>query len=121
LVIRVQPDEAISLRFEVKTPGAFHELQPGLEINPVNMEFSYAEAFGEDIPPAYETLLLDCMLGDQTLFTRSDEVDMQWHVIDPLLKFWEQRHDRAIPTYPAGSWGPKEADELLARTGHVWR
>jgi len=121
LVVRVQPDEAISLRFEVKTPGAFHELEPGLEISPVNMDFSYAEAFGEDIPPAYETLLLDCMLGDQTLFTRSDEVDMQWNVIDPLLKFWDQRHDRAIATYPSGTWGPKEADELLARDGHVWR
>jgi glucose-6-phosphate 1-dehydrogenase len=121
IIVRVQPDEAISLRFQVKTPGAFHELEPGLEISPVNMDFSYAEAFGEDIPPAYETLLLDCMLGDQTLFTRSDEVDMQWKVIDPLLRFWDQRHDRVLPTYPAGTWGPREADELLAREGHVWR
>lgn len=121
LVIRIQPDDGISLRFEVKTPGVAYEIQPGVEISPVNMEFCYAEAFGEDIPPAYETLLLDCMIGDQTLFTRSDEVDMQWTVIDPLLSFWASRADRQIPTYEAGTWGPKEADVLLARDGHVWR
>ncbi|MGI8547052.1 MAG: glucose-6-phosphate dehydrogenase [Gemmatimonadaceae bacterium] len=121
LVIRIQPDDGISLRFEVKTPGVAYEIQPGVEISPVNMEFCYAEAFGEDIPPAYETLLLDCMIGDQTLFTRSDEVDMQWTVIDPLLNFWASRADRQIPTYEAGTWGPKEADVLLARDGYVWR
>ncbi|MGI9090856.1 MAG: glucose-6-phosphate dehydrogenase, partial [Gemmatimonadaceae bacterium] len=115
LVIRIQPDDGISLRFEVKTPGVAYEMQPGIEISPVDMEFCYSEAFGEDIPPAYETLLLDCMIGDQTLFTRSDEVDMQWKVIDPLLTFWANRADRQIPTYEAGTWGPKEADALLAR------
>ncbi|MGI8507843.1 MAG: glucose-6-phosphate dehydrogenase [Gemmatimonadaceae bacterium] len=121
LVIRIQPDDGISLRFEVKNPGVAYEIQPGIEITPVTMEFCYAEAFGEDIPPAYETLLLDCMIGDQTLFTRSDEVDMQWTVIDPLLSFWASRADRQIPTYDAGTWGPKEADALLARDGNVWR
>lgn len=121
LVIRIQPDDGISIRFEVKTPGVAYEIQPGIEISPVNMEFCYSEAFGEDIPPAYETLLLDCMLGDQTLFTRSDEVDLQWSVIDPLLNFWSSRADRQIPTYEAGMWGPKEADALLAKDGHVWR
>jgi len=121
LVVRIQPNDGIALRFEVKTPGAANELEPGLEISRVDMDFSYADAFGEDIPPAYETLLLDCMIGDQTLFTRSDEVDMQWSVIDPLLNYWEHRADRQIPTYDAGTWGPKEADELLARDGHVWR
>jgi glucose-6-phosphate 1-dehydrogenase len=121
LVIRIQPNDGIALRFEVKTPGAAYELEPGLEISRVDMDFSYAEAFGEDIPPAYETLLLDCLVGDQTLFTRSDEVDMQWSVIDPLLDYWQRRADRQIPTYEAGTWGPKEADELVARDGHVWR
>jgi glucose-6-phosphate 1-dehydrogenase len=121
LVIRIQPNDGIALRFEVKTPGAAYELDPGLEISRVDMDFSYAEAFGEDIPPAYETLLLDCLVGDQTLFTRSDEVDMQWSVIDPLLDYWKRRADRQIPTYEAGTWGPKEADELVARDGHVWR
>jgi len=121
LVVRIQPNDGIALRFEVKTPGAAYELEPGLEISRVDMDFSYAEAFGEDIPPAYETLLLDCLVGDQTLFTRSDEVDMQWSVIDPLLDYWQRRADRQIPTYEAGTWGPKEADELVARDGHVWR
>jgi glucose-6-phosphate 1-dehydrogenase len=121
LVVRIQPNDGIALRFEVKTPGAAYELEPGLEISRVDMDFSYAEAFGEDIPPAYETLLLDCLVGDQTLFTRSDEVDMQWSVIDPLLDYWQRRADRQIPTYEAGTWGPTEADELLARDGYVWR
>ncbi len=121
LVMRIQPNDGIALRFEVKTPGVAYELEPGLETSRVDMDFSYAEAFGEDVPPAYETLLLDCFLGDQTLFTRSDEVDMQWSVIDPLLEYWERRADRQIPTYEAGTWGPKEADELVARDGHVWR
>lgn len=121
LVVRIQPNDGIALRFEVKTPGIAYELEPGLETSVVDMDFSYAEAFGEDIPPAYETLLLDCLVGDQTLFTRSDEVDMQWSVIDPLLDYWQRRADRQIPTYEAGTWGPKEADELVARDGHVWR
>ncbi len=121
LVVRIQPNDGIALRFEVKTPGVAYELDPGLETSGVDMDFSYAEAFGEDVPPAYETLLLDCLVGDQTLFTRSDEVDMQWSVIDPLLDYWKRRADRQIPTYEAGTWGPKEADELVARDGHVWR
>ena len=121
LVVRIQPNDGIALRFEVKTPGVAYELEPGLETSRVDMDFSYAEAFGEDIPPAYETLLLDCLIGDQTLFTRSDEADMQWSVIDPLLEYWQRRADRQIPTYEAGTWGPKEADELVARDGHVWR
>ncbi|MEO7040731.1 MAG: glucose-6-phosphate dehydrogenase [Gemmatimonadaceae bacterium] len=121
LIVRIQPNDGIALRFEVKTPGVAYELEPGLETSRVDMDFSYAEAFGEDVPPAYETLLLDCLVGDQTLFTRSDEVDMQWSVIDPLLDYWKRRADRQIPTYEAGTWGPKEADELVARDGHVWR
>ena len=121
LVMRIQPNDGIALRFEVKTPGVAYELEPGLDTSRVDMDFSYAEAFGEDVPPAYETLLLDCLLGDQTLFTRSDEVDMQWSVIDPLLEYWQRRADRQIPTYDAGTWGPKEADELVAKDGHVWR
>ena len=121
LVVRIQPNDGIALRFEVKTPGVAYELEPGLETSRVDMDFSYAAAFGEDIPPAYETLLLDCLVGDQTLFTRSDEVDMQWSVIDPLLDYWQRRTERQIPTYEAGTWGPKEADELVARDGHVWR
>ena len=86
--------------------------EPGLETSRVDMDFSYAEAFGEDVPPADETLLLDCLVGDQTLFTRSDEVDMQWNVIDPLLDYWQRRADRQIPTYEAGTWGPRSRTSL---------
>ena len=121
LVMRVQPDEGISLRFQVKVPGTEHELTPGMEIAPVDMDFSYAGVFGEKSPPAYQTLLLDCMIGDPTLFTRSDEVEMAWRVIDPLLEYWEQRGKSELAFYPAGSVGPAEADQLLARERARWR
>ncbi len=121
LVMRVQPDEGISLRFHVKTPGAEKELTQSLEISPVDMEFSYAKAFGAESPPAYQTLLLDVMIGDQTLFTRSDEVEAAWRIIDPLLKHFERRPPRELPTYPAGSWGPAEANELLIGAHSRWR
>jgi glucose-6-phosphate 1-dehydrogenase len=121
LVMRVQPNEGISLKFLVKTPGATYALDPGIQMNPVMMDFSYHEAFGEETPPAYETLLLDCMIGDQTLFTRSDEVEMAWTVIDPLIQYWEKHTRSKIPLYQAGTWGPVEADALLARDGVKWR
>jgi glucose-6-phosphate 1-dehydrogenase len=121
LVMRVQPDEGISLRFQVKTPGATHELTPGLEITPVDMEFSYADAFGNHPYPAYETLLLDCMTGDPTLFTRSDEVEMAWSIIDPVLEYWNQHPTEKIPTYPAGTEGPVEAIKLLHGDHTRWR
>ena len=121
LTMRVQPDEGISLRFQVKTPGAMHELTPGLEITPVDMDFTYAEAFGNQAHPAYETLLLDCMIGDPTLFTRSDEVEMAWSIIDPVLDYWSKHPATSLPTYPAGTWGPKEADSLLDGDHTRWR
>jgi glucose-6-phosphate 1-dehydrogenase len=119
LVMRVQPDEGISLRFHVKTPGAANQLTPEFEITPVDMDFSYDEAFGDEAPPAYQTLLLDCMLGDATLFTRSDEVEVAWQTIDPLIHYYQDRR-LPVPQYAAGSWGPKEADELLAASGTRW-
>jgi glucose-6-phosphate 1-dehydrogenase len=121
LVMRVQPDEGISLRFQVKTPGAENELTPDFEISPVDMDFSYAQAFGGDTPPAYQTLLLDIMLGDATLFTRSDEVEAAWEVIDPLLAYLEKNPATDLPTYPAGSMGPAEANEMLKAEGSKWR
>lgn len=121
LVMRVQPDEGISLRFQVKTPGAETELTPDFEITPVMMDFSYEQAFGGDTPPAYQTLLLDCMLGDATLFTRSDEVEEAWKVIDPLMKYLEANPVTDLPSYPAGSWGPAEADDLPKADGSKWR
>jgi glucose-6-phosphate 1-dehydrogenase len=121
LILRMQPNEGIDLRFQVKTPGAQNELTSAMEISPVDMEFSYAEAFGAETPPAYQTLLLDIMIGDQTLFTRSDEVEAAWSIIDPLLKYFERRPLRDLPAYPAGSWGPAQADELLRGAHSRWR
>lgn len=121
LVMRVQPDEGISLRFNVKTPGIPNELTPEFEITPVNMEFSYDEVFGGETPPAYQTLLLDVLLGDATLFTRSDEVEAAWSVIDPILEYFDRLPARAIPAYAVGEWGPAEADQLLGSAGTRWR
>jgi glucose-6-phosphate 1-dehydrogenase len=121
LVMRVQPDEGISLRFNVKTPGTANQLTPEFEISPVNMDFSYDEAFGGETPPAYQTLLLDVMLGDATLFTRSDEVEAAWSVIDPLLDYIAKHPPSKIPQYKAGTWGPEEANQLLTPSGTRWR
>ena len=121
LVMRVQPNEGVSLNFEVKVPGAAVALTSNIEIAPVDMEFNYAEAFGEVTAPAYETLLLDVMIGEATLFTRSDEVEAAWRVVDPLIKYWESHKPKRMPTYAAGSWGPREADELIEEDGVEWR
>ena len=121
LVMRVQPNEGVSLNFEVKVPGAAVALTQHLEVAPVDMDFSYAEAFGETAAPAYETLLLDVMIGEMTLFTRSDEVEAAWKIIDPLLKYWEEHSAKPMPTYPAGSWGPAESDRLISLDGARWR
>jgi glucose-6-phosphate 1-dehydrogenase len=121
LVMRVQPNEGVSLNFEVKVPGAAVVLTSNIEIAPVDMRFDYAEAFGEVTAPAYETLLLDVMIGEATLFTRSDEVEAAWRVIDPLIRYWETNPPKRMPTYAAGSWGPREADELIEEDGVEWR
>jgi len=121
LVMRVQPNEGVSLNFEVKVPGAMVALTQNVEVAPVDMDFTYSEAFGETAAPAYETLLLDVMIGEMTLFTRSDEVEAAWRLIDPLLNYWQAKPANPMPTYAAGGWGPKEADELLARDGAKWR
>jgi glucose-6-phosphate 1-dehydrogenase len=121
LVMRVQPNEGVALNFEVKVPGAAVALTSAIEIAPVDMEFDYAQAFGEVTAPAYETLLLDVMIGEATLFTRSDEVEAAWRVIDPLIQYWESHKPKRMPTYAAGSWGPREADELIEEDGVEWR
>jgi glucose-6-phosphate 1-dehydrogenase len=115
LAIRVQPKEGISLRFEVKVPG------PEVHMASVDMDFSYAEAFGELDHEAYETLLLDCMLGEATLFTRADEVEAAWAVVDPIIDFWANKRPDHFPNYAAGTWGPTVADEFIAREGTKWR
>jgi len=114
LILRIQPEEGISLRFLSKRPGA------GMKLRPVSMDFNYGSSFGERSPTAYETLLLDAMIGDATLYTRQDMVEASWSVVEPILEVWrEQKFD--FPNYAAGSWGPKEADDMLARRGHAWR
>ena len=121
LALRIQPNEGASLSFQVKAPGAAYQLSHGIEVAPVAMEFSYKEAFGDANPPAYETLLLDVMLGDATLFTRSDEVEAAWRVVDPLIRHWETHPPETMPTYAPGSWGPAEADALIGPHGARWR
>jgi glucose-6-phosphate 1-dehydrogenase len=115
LVIHIQPDERISLRFGAKLPGSVMQL--GL----VNMEFDYEREFGRSHNTGYERLLHDCMLGDATLFQRADMVEAGWRIITPILDAWKAPTAERISTYPAGSWGPAEADELLARDGRAWR
>jgi glucose-6-phosphate 1-dehydrogenase len=114
LILRIQPEEGISLRFLSKRPGA------GMKLRPVSMDFNYGSSFGERSPTAYETLLLDAMIGDGTLYTRQDMVEASWAVVGPILSVWqEQKFD--FPNYAAGTWGPKASDEMLARQGHTWR
>jgi glucose-6-phosphate 1-dehydrogenase len=115
LAIRIQPDEGISLRFFSKVPG------PSMEVVPVTMEFRYGTSFGAEPPEAYERLILDCMLGDGTLFTRGDEVEASWAWIDRIEKAWAKSEPPSFPNYASGSWGPAAADELLARDGRKWR
>ncbi len=112
LVVRVQPDEGVTLRFGSKVPGSL------MEVRDVSMDFLYGESFTEGSPEAYERLILDVLLGDQSLFPRNAEVEHSWMVIDPLEEFWA---DRPPEEYRAGEWGPKAADEMLARDGRRWR
>jgi glucose-6-phosphate 1-dehydrogenase len=114
LLIHVQPDEGVSLAIGAKVPGA------GMTIRTVHMDFLYGGAFRTSLPEAYERLILDAMLGDATLFTRADEVDEQWALVDAIVAGWK-RDRPSFPNYPAGSWGPSTADDLLHRDGRSWR
>jgi glucose-6-phosphate 1-dehydrogenase len=115
LVVRIQPDEGISLRMQAKIPGT------SLRIEPVKMDFHYGTSFGKPSPEAYERLLLDAMSGDATLFARRDEVEEAWAFIDPIEEAWQAEKDANLFFYAAGSWGPDEADALLAQDGRTWR
>jgi len=114
LVMRIQPDEGITLRFGAKVPGG------SFQVRDVLMDFSYGASFLQDTPEAYERLILDAMVGDPTLFIRTDEVEQAWRVCDPILQAWQ---DPSYPvcSYEAGSWGPPEADHLMERDGRKWR
>ncbi|WP_445176499.1 glucose-6-phosphate dehydrogenase [Microcoleus sp.] len=116
LTMRVHPNEGISLRFEAKMPG------PDLRTRTVDMDFSYGSSFGVTSSDAYDRLLIDCMLGDQTLFTRSDEVEEAWRVVTPALMDWESSNEQElVPKYEAGTWEPTEAELLINRDGRKWR
>jgi glucose-6-phosphate 1-dehydrogenase len=115
LVMRIQPDEGISLTFEVKPPG------PDICVSPLSLDFKYKQAFGSAPPEAYETLLEDCIEGDSTLFTRHDWVELAWSLVDPIIKTWSKPTAKDFQNYPAGSWGPREADEFIQRDGRRWR
>ncbi|MDP3713946.1 MAG: glucose-6-phosphate dehydrogenase [Mycobacteriales bacterium] len=114
LVVRVQPDEGMTLRFGSKVPGTT------MEVRDVAMDFLYGEAFTEGSPEAYERLLLDVLLGDASLFPRNEEVEESWRIVDPIEQLWLSQDDGPQP-YRAGEWGPRAADEMLARDGRTWR
>jgi glucose-6-phosphate 1-dehydrogenase len=115
LIVNVQPDEGISVRFEAKLPDT------RMQLAPVMMNFRYRTAFGGDVPEAYETLLLDAMLGDPTLFARHDFVEASWGLVTPVHEAWRAEQVSSVAAYEAGSWGPAQADELIARDGRRWR
>ena len=114
VVIRVQPDEGVTLRFGAKVPGA------QMEVRDVTMDFGYGRAFTESSPEAYERLILDVLLGEPPLFPRHEEVELSWQILDPIEKFWESKGG-APQQYPSGGWGPAAADEMMRRDGREWR
>ncbi len=113
IVIRVQPDEGVTVRFGSKVPGT------SMEIRDMSMDFAYGESFTESSPEAYERLILDVLLGDSNLFPRTEEVELSWKILDPIEEYWDTHGKPA--QYPSGTWGPVEADEMLAREGRSWR
>ena len=115
LVLHIQPEEGISLRFAAKTPG------PVMRLGTVDMDFEYADYFGEQPSTGYERLLHDCMIGDATLFQRADMVEAGWSVVSPMLDVWKALPPRNFPNYAAGTWGPRDADELMEKDGRRWR
>ena len=115
LIVNVQPDEGMTVRFEAKLPGT------RMQLAPVMMNFRYGTTFGGEVPEAYQTLLLDAMLGDPTLFARHDFVEASWSLITPIHEAWKSEALKDTPVYEAGEWGPREADALIARAGRRWR
>lgn len=115
LALGIQPNEGISLKFAVKVPG------PTMQLRSVNMAFNYGSAFNITSPDAYERLLLDAMLGDSTLFTRRDEVEQAWRIVDQIVAGWEAAPVAELPTYAAGTWGPQAADRFMQDDGRAWR
>jgi glucose-6-phosphate 1-dehydrogenase len=115
LIIRIQPDEGILFKFGMKVPGA------GFKVQDVNMDFHYSDLQEQKLPEAYQRLLLDCMNGDATLYSRGDAVEEAWKFVDPVLKYWETNPDDYLHGYPAGTWGPAIADDLIEGENLTWR
>ncbi|MEM9294594.1 MAG: glucose-6-phosphate dehydrogenase [Planctomycetota bacterium] len=115
IVINIQPDEGIRLRFEGKVPGT------GMRLGDVVMDFDYVKQWDVEPPDGYATLLHDCMRGDQTLFKHRDEIEASWLAVQPVLDYWAQHPDPGLPNYAAGSWGPQAADDMMAKAGRYWR
>lgn len=115
LAIRIQPDEGTSLKINCKVPGQ------GIPIQPVKMDFRYGSYFGVAPPEAYERLILDFIIGDGTLFAREDEVMSSWRLLTPVLEYWQSKKAENFPNYASGTWGPKEADDLIEKDGRRWR
>lgn len=115
LVIRIQPDEGTSLKINCKVPGALNVIQP------VKMDFRYGSYFGTSPPEAYERLIIDCIIGDRTLFASDEEVFSSWALLTPLIEFWSKKVQGDFPNYQSGTWGPKAADHLLEQDGRKWR
>jgi glucose-6-phosphate 1-dehydrogenase len=115
LVIQIQPNEGITLFLGAKAPGS------AMNIEPVEMRFNYAEAFGGEPPEAYERLLLDCLTGDATLFTRSDEVEEAWRLTQGIIEAWKSQNLKNLPIYEAGTQGPHGADDFISADGRKWR
>lgn len=114
LVLRIQPEEGVTMRFGAKVPGT------QMDIRQVNMDFAYGGAFTESSPEAYERLILDVLLGDPPLFPQHEEVELSWQILDPVLEAWEST-GTPPDDYLPGSWGPQSADDMLARDGFLWR
>jgi glucose-6-phosphate 1-dehydrogenase len=114
VVIRVQPDEGVTIRFGSKVPG------PSMEVRDVNMDFSYGQSFTEASPEAYERLILDVLLGEPSLFPQDEEVELSWKILDPIEKHWARQKQQPEP-YASGGWGPASADAMMARDGRTWR
>lgn len=114
LIMSIQPNKVIRLRFQAKRPGL------KMLLNPVDMQFNYSDAYTTEPPEAYETLLLDVMLGDATLFMRADQVEAAWSILMPIIEVWEESVPHDFPNYEAGTWGPEEAEALIARDGNNW-
>ncbi len=115
LIIRIQPDEGLMFRFGMKIPGA------GFDVQNVNMDFRYADLSDQELPTAYERLILDCISGDSTLYTRGDALEEMWKIITPIQEYWKNNSSAKMYNYPSGTWGPLEATEFILQTGYLWR